>query len=61
MKWLRKIKCWFGKHQTRTIVLHRDDGTEFLSGTFCDYCDYYHLNEVNEDEQIIPAEETDSN
>ena len=42
----------------RTIVLHRDDGTEFLSGTFCDYCDYYHLNEVNEDEQIIPAEET---
>lgn len=59
MKWVQKIKCFFGKHTLRTIVLQRPDGSELLSGTFCDYCNYYELNEVN-DEQIIPAEETDS-
>ena len=60
MKLWRKIKCYFGKHQMRTVVLRRDDGTEFLRGSFCDYCNHYELHEV-EDEERISFEETDPN
>lgn len=58
-KLIRKLKCYFGKHQMRTVVLLRDDGTEFLKGSFCDYCNHYELQEVD-DEQDISFEETDS-
>ena len=53
-----KLLCLLGKHETKTVVLNRPDGSSLLSGTFCVYCDFYKLNEVD-DEQIIPAEETD--
>ncbi len=59
-KLLHKLLCLFGRHQLRTVVLHRPDGTEFLRGSFCDYCDHYELHEVD-DEQDISFKETDPN